>query len=249
MLNDVPIDVSSSMYGIADVLAQHSDATGLLKNLHQLTKPLVSVKKDAIILDILEDMIRSNVHRVVVLGDDNKEFLGVVSQSTIAAFIAGKFGLRKAKDAPFWPKGQESIAEAGVIERNIVSCQPRATVMEALFIMHGENVSSVAILGSSGKLVGNLSLCNVKHVLCDQSGWKKVFERCDDFFKSDRVEQSNERKGEAVSPNFTVHESCSVIRALEKMVATRAHRVWVVDENEKCVGLVSLSAMIKLLLS
>lgn len=232
---------------MSDILAQHSDATGLLKNLKHLTKPLVSVKKDAIILDILEDMIRSNVHRVVVLGD-NKEFLGVVSQSTIAALIVGKFGLRKAKSDPFWPKGQESIAEAGVIERNIISCEPKATVMEALFIMHGENVSSVAILGPSGQLAGNLSLCNVKHVLCDKSGWKKVFERCDDFFKSDRVEQSNERQGKAVSPNFTVHETCSVIHALEKIVATRAHRVWVVDDEERCVGLVSLSTMMKLLL-
>jgi len=245
VLNDIPMDVESSMYGMTEILASHSKSKGLIKDLPH-TKPLVCIKKDTIVHDILEEFVRSDVHRVVVV-DEKNEFLGVVSQSTVAALVSGKFGLRKEKNEPFWEKGQIAISEADIIERNVVSLGPSATVMQALFMMISENISSVAIV-TGNRLLGSISLVNVKHVLCDKNGWKSVFQRCDDFFKQDRIEQSNARFGEAIVPNLTVPETCSVIRAMEKMVACRAHRLWVVDDDQNIIGLVSLSSMMKLLL-
>lgn len=205
------------------------------------------VKDDTCLLDIIEEFVRSDAHRVVVLNKDQR-FVGVISQSTIAALIVGKFGLRKENSQVRWETGQKTVKEAGVISTKVVSLAPTAIVMEALFTMQSENVSSVAIM--SGKtLVGSISLHDVKHILAERNGWQAVFQSCDEFFKRIRLAQSNERKGEAMAPNFTIRPSCSVVTAMEKMVATRSHRIWVVDEEDNCIGLVSLSSLMKLALN
>jgi hypothetical protein len=78
--------------------------------------------------------------------------------------------------------------------------------------------------------------------------WKRIFESCEQFFKHNRLEQTNERKGDTAIPNFTISDSATVVQALEKMVATRAHRVWVITGVNELVGLVSLSSIMPLLL-
>ena len=140
-----------------------------------------------------------------------------------------------------------SVAEAGVIQTQVISVDPDASVMQALFLMINESVSSVAILEGS-KLVGSISMTQVKHILAEKGGWKRIFERCDNAFRKERIEQSDLRSGEAVAPNYTIQSECTVIRAMEKMVATRSHRVWVVADSGHIIGLVSLSSLMKLLL-
>jgi len=241
ILNEVPMDLRASDWALGDVLARASEKNHAIQTLdrHHI---MVLVKDDTMLLDIVEEFFRSDAHRVVVL-DKHQKFIGVISQSTIAALIVGKFGLRGSSK---WEFGQKSVQDAQVISKKIVHLAPSNIVMEALFMMQQEKVSSVALLQDK-KLVGSISNYDVKTILTERHGWQSVFHRCDEFFKKNRLQQSNERRGEAVVPNYTILPTCSVVIALEKMVATRAHRIWVVDEHDNCVGLVSLSSLMKLL--
>ena len=62
-----------------------------------------------------------------------------------------------------------------------------------------------------------------------------------------RIEQSMEHEGKAILPVFSVGENEQLVNVMEKMVATKTHRMWVADSTEKICGLVSLSAIIPLL--
>ncbi|KAJ3367619.1 cell separation during budding [Kappamyces sp. JEL0680] len=245
VLNNTPMDISSSPWSISDLLSQKSQSDYSLSSLPR-HKPLVVVGHNTPLIDVIEEYVRSGAHRIAVVNLSTNSFLGVISQSTIAALVVSQYGLRKPKTAR-WEGGQRSVKEANVIKTNVVTIEPQASVTEALYLMETEKISSVAI--TTGKhLLGSISLSDVKHILSERIGWKKLFEHCDVFFKQVRLSQSNERMGQAIIPNYTIDEQTTVITALEKMVATRAHRIWVVDDDNNLVGLVSLSAIIPLLL-
>jgi CBS domain-containing protein len=208
VLNDTPISDASD-WALGDLLAQTSQTDHPLKSLER-HNPLVKVTLDTPLIDVVEEFTRAKAHRVAAF--DKNHFVGVISQSTISALVVGKFGLRRPKGAS-WPTGEKSIKELGLIQEKIVSVSPTATVMEALFIMNSDRISSVAIM--QGKhLHGTITLTDVKHILAERNGWRKIFDTCATFFKNIRNSQSMDRKGEAVVPNFTVKPSVTLVSAL-----------------------------------
>ncbi|KAJ3401432.1 cell separation during budding [Chytridiales sp. JEL 0842] len=237
----------------------------LLANLSN-RNPLVHVYADAPLLDAIEEFVRSKVHRVVVLeraidedsGAEKSKFVGVLSQSTVATMIAKKFGRLSNIKTPgeIWEAGEKSLQELGLVRGDVISIETTDTVLEALYIMHSHSVSSVAIVDrSSGspRLCGSVSMTDIKEVLgSGRGGWRRLYEPAFKFFATLRNAQGLEAGGSDRIPSFTVHPSTPLIVALEKMAATRAHRIWIVgetaDSREAVVGVVSLSDVMPLLL-
>jgi predicted transcriptional regulator len=94
-------------------------------------------------MQVVDHFISTKAHRVAVLHEH--KFIGVVSQSAIAALVVSKFGLRRPHGA-VWAAGDKTLENSGIIEKNIVSVKGDATVMQALFEMYVNNISSVALL-------------------------------------------------------------------------------------------------------
>lgn len=142
-------------------------------------------------------------------------------------------------------------------------------VLDALDLMHEKKVSSVAIVETtqtgSTKLTGNISMTDMKEIFASCGAWKKVkkwrkfpyhsphlsnriflfllqlYDQCQIFFNSIRLQQGIENAGSDRMPSFLIHPNTTLIQAMEKMAATRSHRLWVVDSGERLVGIVSLS--------
>lgn len=152
VLNDIPMQDRHNDWNIAEVLKKSSGTEHPLSSL-KTHRGLVTIQKDSPLIDVLDEFVRSNAHRLAVM--DQEKFIGIVSQSTIADLIVGKFGLRKEKGI-VWPTGEKSLETLGVISTNIVSVKSTNTVLDALFRMHLNNVSSVAILDENA--VYNYSL-------------------------------------------------------------------------------------------
>lgn len=209
VLNDVPIS-NDSDWALGDLLGQVSQTGRPLKSLEKLSK-LVPVKMETALIEIVKEFTTSNCHRCAVF--DGEKFVGVISQSTVANLVVGQFGIRKAKGGAVWDIGEKTIAELGIMQTKLVSVQPTDTVMQALFLMDMENVSSCAVIQNK-KLVGSISATDIKVILSQRNGWRKVFQTCEEFFKVMRNEQVLERKGEAIIPNFTIQPSTKLIAAL-----------------------------------
>ncbi|KAJ3073601.1 cell separation during budding, partial [Quaeritorhiza haematococci] len=235
--------------------------------------PLVAVHITSPVLDAVQQFVShkrhngGSLHRVVVVEptDDGKsnKFVGVLSQSTVAAFIASKVG--KLSHRPpsagsgvaggpevSWPLGDKSIQDMGLVKGNVFHVTPEDSVLDALYKMHTQAISSVAILDHTPgypQLVGNISMTDIKSILSSRGGWRKLYDNAFRFFVELRAAQGLEDgRGNDRAPNFVVHPGTSLIMAVEKMAATRTHRVWVVEGVDKCVGVVSLSDIMPLLL-
>jgi predicted transcriptional regulator len=143
VLNAIPMpDRGTSEFTIMQILKQTSEAGHPLETIEK-HRPLVLVSTTSTLLEVVDYFIKQKTHRVVVL--DDHTFIGVLSQSSIAALICSKFGLNKPK-ANQWKAGEMTLEQAGIIEKNVISVNTTATVMEALFQMHVNNISSIAIV-------------------------------------------------------------------------------------------------------
>ncbi len=116
--------------------------------------PLVPVEANVSLLDAIREITSNTVHRVVIVEpvpNSVHRFLGVLSQSSINSFVAQKYGkLNRAKgiESP-WPRGDQTVAELGLVRGNVVSISTEDTVLQALYVMHQNRISSVAIVDRS----------------------------------------------------------------------------------------------------
>lgn len=115
--------------------------------------------------------------------------------------------------------------------------------------MHEHKISSVPIVdtneGGGLRLLGNISMSDIKE-LNHAGGWKKLYMNALRFFVDIRTAQGLEGPGDKV-PWFIVNPKTTLISAIEKMAATRSHRVWVVTEGNILAGVISLSDVMDIL--
>ncbi|KAJ3186885.1 cell separation during budding [Gaertneriomyces sp. JEL0708] len=229
----------------------------LVSNLSHLN-PLVPVRTDTPVRDAIEEFVKHKVHRAVVLQPENNtaHFAGILSQSTIAAYVASKVGKLAGtvdpKQPSPWKTGNKTLEQLGLVGKEVVSIVPDDTVLDALHIMYERKISSVAIVEKSdvgNTLAGSISMTDIKAIFSSKRGWRRLYDKSFDFFTSMRFEQGLEAGGDDRAPSFTVHPTTTLIATIEKMAATRGHRVWLVDAHNVLLGVVSLSDIMPLLLT
>ncbi|KAJ3098741.1 cell separation during budding [Phlyctochytrium planicorne] len=250
----IPVDVDMEVTDIVKraTLDRNGVPVKLVSNLSH-RNPLVAVYADAPLLDAVEEFVRAGVHRIVVLerplpdATEPAKFLGVLSQSSVVGLLSKRFGRLGGEKKGEWELGNKTLAELGLVKGDVISVSSYDTVLEALFKMHEHQVSSVAIIdrnsGAPSRLAGSISMTDIKEILSSRGGWRRLYEPCFRFFVSLRSIQGLEAGGSDRVPSFYVHPDTPLIVAVEKMAATRTHRVWVVerDGTDGVCGVVSLS--------
>ncbi|KAL3893855.1 MAG: hypothetical protein SGCHY_005600 [Lobulomycetales sp.] len=213
--------------------------------------PLVSIEEDKPLAEALKLFKQSRTQRIVVIkpSESSNQFVGVLSQSTIASFLTSKYGVLQTPrpEAGLWPEGEKSVADLGLVKGSVVSVTTHETVLDALKSMHDHNITSVALVDrSSGydQLIGSVSMSDMKEVFSQRGGYKYLYDNVFKFFQKLRSSQGLENDGNDKAPVFVIHPSTSVISALEKMSATHGHRVWIVEGADKLVGVLSLTDII-----
>ncbi|KAJ3077195.1 cell separation during budding [Podochytrium sp. JEL0797] len=245
---------------ISDIVKRASmDRTGVpIKLVYNLSQknPLVAVYTTTpLAAALLQFADNPSIHRLVVLEkceDDKDKFVGVLSQSLVNSLVATKFGklprlVAGQRDADF-AAGEMTLQELGLVrgEVGMVTVDLNDSVLEALYQMHKHDISSVAIVDKAhghSKLEGSISLSDIKEILSSRGGWRLLYDPCFRFFVQLRSMQGLEANGSDRVPMFTVHPSTPLISAIEKMAATKTHRVWIVSEGgaSHVVGVVALS--------
>lgn len=111
----------------------------------------------------------------------------------------------------------------------MISINADARVIDALEIMTSRGISSIAVVDSQKMLVGNISMVDVQHVTRSSSA-HLLRSTCAHFLSVIKFEQGL-RDGQDQVPVFAVYPTTTLAGTVAKLVATRAHRMWIVGHD------------------
>ncbi|TPX55800.1 hypothetical protein PhCBS80983_g05009 [Powellomyces hirtus] len=219
---DIPLDESASMEFKELVRLARSREPVPVKLAADIShkNPFYSVLEQTHLLQVAE-LFSSTIHRVAVM--DSNGLKGIISQSTVIQYLY--------KNIEKFPDVQEvfakSIRELGLGTKAIIAVEGSATVLDALKLMAKHDVSSLAVLNASGGIVANLSMSDIKWVMRSFK-FNLLWQTCLHFVGFIDSEQGI-MDGRDKLPVFDVLETSTLGYAVGKMIATKAHRVWVVE--------------------
>lgn len=185
------------------------------------------LKSNSTIIEAVEILGRG-VHRVAIAdAQDANVTVGVLSQRRLIRFI-WENGRQFKSLEPFF---QMKLTDLGIGPKDVVSINGDRQVIEALKIMHEDGVSSVAVTDSSRNLLGNISIVDVR--LVTKSSQKHLLRTTCKQFLSTILNERGLDDGQDSFPVFHVTLGSSVGRTIAKLVATKAHRLWIVQPPQQ----------------
>ncbi|KAI8391021.1 uncharacterized protein BYT42DRAFT_179008 [Radiomyces spectabilis] len=197
--------------------------------------PFYSILPEATLLSAMEEFA-CGIHRVCVMAADG-EVLGILSQSTVVQYL---FDNRKSY-SDIEQLMNQTLRQLNLGEADVIAVGAESIVLDALSLMRQYGVSSVAVLGNNGEIVGNISMTDVKSYR-----YQLLWTRCFQFVRIVRTQQGID-DGQDRLPVFDVRLDTTLGYATAKLLATKSHRVWVTDERDRAIGVVSLTDIIRVI--
>jgi CBS domain-containing protein len=187
-----------------------------------------SCKSDATLYDLCECLAKRNCHRVPIVNRDGK-CQDMITQTALIKFISDNCPTKEL---------QQTIKEAKIpYEKKVASVLDTANASEAFTLLDNRRLSGVAVVDEDGKLIGNTSARDIKLAAIDEG---KTAMDMDIISYLAKVRQSHIEKKERY-PSCHVHENATVANVIDLLAKTGYHRVFVVDENVRPIGVISVS--------
>jgi len=173
-----------------------------------------------------------DVHRVPVI-DAGGELVSLLSQSRVTSYLSDhllKFAVAK-----------KSVGELHLGLQNVVCVNLNDLTVSAFNSMRKNRVSGVGVVDAAGVLVGVLSVTDLRSVGYDDQLFKRLYTTVGEFIKV--AHSHNVSKPKKV---ITVTSKNTVGEVFDRFTEYGIHRLYVVDQANKPVGVISLGDVIKL---
>ncbi|CAL9738374.1 protein Sds23p [Monosporozyma servazzii] len=185
------------------------------------------------------NILGSGVHRIAITDPDMTQIKGILSQRRLIKYLwdnARQFpdlepllnmSLKKLRIGIFNDNKTTKLTSRNSPVISIYGDEP---LINALYKMHSERISSVAVIDSNNILIGNISVTDVKH-LTRTSQYPLLQNTCRHFISIILNNRGLENGGKDCFPIFHVYPSSSLARTIAKLVATKSHRLWIVQPS------------------
>ena len=184
-------------------------------------------------------ILGSGVHRIAITDLDMTQIKGILSQRRLVKYLwdnARQFpdlepllntSLKKLKIGVFNDNNTTKLTSRN---SQVISIHGDEPLINALYKMHCERISSIAVIDSDNILIGNISVTDVKH-LTRNSQYPLLQNTCRHFISIILNNRGLENGGKDSFPIFHVYPSSSLARTIAKLVATKSHRLWIVQPS------------------
>lgn len=194
--------------------------------------PFISCTADTPLAEVCRLLTEHRCHRIPILGDDGR-CTTIISQSALVKFLS-----KNVKD-PL----SETLEQAGLAyKKDIVAVKDTASASEVFDTLDAHRLSGIAVVDEEdGHLVGNTSARDIKMAALDEG--KTAMDK-DILSYLAAVRQATPVKNER-HPSAHVHEDSTVGHAVHLLAKTGYHRLFVVNEEIKPVGVISVADVIR----
>ncbi|KAK5778778.1 hypothetical protein RI543_003701 [Arxiozyma heterogenica] len=200
--------------------------------------PFYKLSETETLLTVMK-ILGSGVHRVAICNPEMTFVKGILSQRRLIKYLWDNSENFTSLETLFNYSLQD--LQVGVLnsqykptsrQSRVISIHGDEPLIMALYKMHVERISSIAVVDNQYNLLGNISVTDVKHVT-RTSQYPLLHKPCRHFI-SVILNSRGLETGKDSFPVFHVYPTSSLGRILAKLVATRSHRLWIVQPPE-CV--------------
>lgn len=197
--------------------------------------PVCQVRDTSPLLQTI-GVFQKGIHRVAVIGADG-QIVNILSQSDVIRFLLSEVD-------NFSPIFDKTVAELNLGRHNPLTIHQDELTIKALKKMHENKISALAVVDDHGLLIGNLSASDLKGAVTtdDDSGADPLGSLLLPVLSFLR------QGGMSCFPVATCTMKSSLNMILVNIVSSRVHRLWIVDEVGKPIGIVSLTDIMKSLI-
>ncbi|XP_017761085.1 PREDICTED: 5'-AMP-activated protein kinase subunit gamma-1 isoform X4 [Eufriesea mexicana] len=200
------------------------------KVLKDQVHPLVSIGPDASLYEAIKTLIQNRIHRLPVIDPDTGNVLYILTHKRILRFLF--LYIHELPKPSFTSKTLREL-RIGTFE-NIETATEETSIILALKKFVERRVSALPIIDTEGKLVNIYSKFDVINLAAE-----KTYNNLDVSLR-----EANEHRNEW----FEGVQSCKLDETLftimEKIVRAEVHRLVVVDDDDKVIGIISLSDLL-----
>lgn len=196
--------------------------------------PFYVLNGEECLADAVQQYLKG-VHRIAI-ADENGDVIGVVSQWTIANYLATV----PTDDKEWIPTLREPLERFKCVTTAVQSVNFNEMTINCFLKMHSKNVSSLAVLDDSGKLWGNLSASDLKGFQLFLNDFGDLMQPVKDFLSLVR-----KRQGRPENFAIGVTKNTPVKDIVEKFNEEIIHRVFVVDDDFKPTCVFSLTNLLE----
>jgi len=158
--------------------------------------------------------------------------VGILSQTAVVSWLADKL------DHPFVSATtSKSLAELGFAASfDVTTIHKSETVLSALRAIRDIGDGGLAVVDDDGRLFGNFSASDIRCI--DLKDWSALLASIESFLTTHRPH--------ALKP-ITLTPKDRMCGAVRLMSTQHVHKVWIVDEAQKPIGLVTTSDLLDVL--
>ncbi|EGG14217.1 hypothetical protein DFA_11986 [Cavenderia fasciculata] len=202
----------------------------------------IPVVKGASLLEAITVMAKNQVNRVPIVtndfsnGEQGNQVVNLVTQSAILNFLA-----KHIDKLGEW--GTKSLLDLGFHEKPVISINFHKTAIEAFELMAEHRVNGIAVVDDKGVIIANISARDLKELLNETRIFENLYLTVGEFIS--RVRQQDYK---AVHPSISCNMNDSLDKLMTRMCAAKIHRVYVVDQDRKPVGVISLHDILEKIL-
>eukprot|EP00026_Physarum_polycephalum_P012538 Phypoly_transcript_12859.p1 GENE.Phypoly_transcript_12859~~Phypoly_transcript_12859.p1 ORF type:complete len:329 (+),score=37.16 Phypoly_transcript_12859:67-1053(+) len=191
------------------------------------------IKINSPLVDVIK-MFSKNVHRSPVLSEEGT-LMNYLTQTELLSFLAQSMYL-------LGDTASLSVETLGLCNfGKVISVKESAVVLDVVKLLSANNISAVPVVDDYGHLIANFSLSNLKGL--KRETFSELLLPIADYLQLQRIKEcesfSSLDTNKALRPQ-TCKATDSFESTVYKIVATRVHRLWVVDDQMKVTGVISV---------
>lgn len=186
--------------------------------------PLVTLSESEDLSNAIEHF-GSGVHRILICRDGTNEVIGILSQLKLIRFLWDNGSSFPSIDN-LYPLTLKDLA---IGTPQTIAINGDRPLTDALQLMSVEGLTSLAVVDNALNVVGNISTADVK-LLTKSSSLPLLQSSCIHFI-SVILSERGIGDGKDSFPVFHVNPLSTLAHTVAKLVATRSHRMWVVEAS------------------
>ncbi|PSS06990.1 hypothetical protein M430DRAFT_23143 [Amorphotheca resinae ATCC 22711] len=184
--------------------------------------PLVTLSESEDLSKAIE-IFGSGIHRIIICKEGTEEVVGILSQLKLVNFL-----WQNANSFPTLDRLYPMVLrDLGVGTVQAISINGDRNLAEALQLMNNEGLTSVAVVDNAWNVIGNISTADVRFLTTSKA--LPLFHSSCIHFISVILSERGIGAGKDSFPVFYVNPYSTLAHTVARLVATRSHRMWVVE--------------------